>query len=237
MFVSTHYAGKEVGMRFAEGEAWKKVFGPVFVYLNSVPTLNETILWENANEQLAEEVNSWPYNFTQSENFPSSSGCGSVAGQLLVKDWYISKSHVWASSAYVGLAATGNAGSWQKESKGYQFWTQANEQGYFLIKDARPGNYSLYATVPGIIGDYKYEANITIEPGKFSMQANISLTLTFESANKYIFTILDYILQEVKSIWLILSTYLQEMVSPYGKLAYQIDLRPSLTYPIQIPPL
>ncbi|KAM1091522.1 hypothetical protein ACFX2J_018800 [Malus domestica] len=75
-------------MRFVEGEAWKKVFGPVFVYLNSVPTLNETILWENANEQLAEEVNSWPYNFTQSENFPSSSGRGSVAGQLLVQDWY-----------------------------------------------------------------------------------------------------------------------------------------------------
>ncbi|CAN6679844.1 unnamed protein product [Malus baccata var. baccata] len=173
MFVSTHYAGKEVGMRFAEGEAWKKVFGPVFVYLNSVPTLNETILWENANEQLAEEVNSWPYNFTQSENFPSSSGRGSVAGQLLVQDWYISKSHVWASSAYVGLAATGNAGSWQKESKGYQFWTQANEQGYFLIKDARPGNYSLYATVPGIIGDYKYEANITIEPGSEINLANL----------------------------------------------------------------
>lgn len=52
MFVSTHYAGKEVGMRFARGEAWKKVFGPVFVYLNSVPSLNESDLWENAKEQV-----------------------------------------------------------------------------------------------------------------------------------------------------------------------------------------
>lgn len=53
--------------------------------------------------------------------------------------------------------------------QGYQFWTQTNKQGYFLIKDVRPGNYSLYATVPGFIGDYKYEANIIIEPGKLSM--------------------------------------------------------------------
>ncbi|KAM1052977.1 hypothetical protein FF1_000503 [Malus domestica] len=174
MFVSTHYAGKEVGMRFARGEAWKKVFGPVFVYLNSVPSLNESALWENAKEQLVEEVKSWPYSFTQSEDIPSSSGRGSVAGQLLVRDRYTSKSLVWASSAYVGLAAPGKAGSWQKESKGYQFWTQANEQGHFLIKDVRPGNYSLYATVPGIIGDYKFKSNITIEPGSEINLANLT---------------------------------------------------------------
>ncbi|XP_008236572.2 PREDICTED: probable rhamnogalacturonate lyase B [Prunus mume] len=166
MFVSTHYAGKEVGMTFEDGEAWKKVFGPVFIHLNSAPSSNEYLtLWENAKEQLVEEVQRWPYNFTQSKDFLSSDQRGSVAGQLLVRDRYRNKRLIWASSAYVGLAAPGNAGSWQKESKGYQFWTQANKQGYFLIKDVRPGNYSLYATVPGFIGDYKYEANIIIEPG------------------------------------------------------------------------
>ncbi|KAM1486264.1 hypothetical protein ACFX2I_000485 [Malus domestica] len=175
MFASTHYGGKEVGMTFKDGEAWKKVFGPVFVYLNSVRSSNNSLrLWENAKEQMLEEVKRWPYNFTQSEDFPSSDKRGSVAGQLLIQDRYINESLVWASSSYVGLAAPGNVGSWQKESKGYQFWTQTNKQGYFLIKDVRPGNYSLYATVPGVVGDYKYETIIKIKPRRGINLGNIT---------------------------------------------------------------
>ncbi|KAA8546653.1 hypothetical protein F0562_003116 [Nyssa sinensis] len=36
MFVSKHYAGDDLGMKFGNGEPWKKVFGPVFVYLNTI---------------------------------------------------------------------------------------------------------------------------------------------------------------------------------------------------------
>ncbi|KAM0995246.1 hypothetical protein ACFX19_010798 [Malus domestica] len=178
VFLSSHYVGKDVGLTFADGEAWKKVFGPVFVYLNSdVPSSNASFsLWENAKEQMYEEVKSWPYNFTQSEDFPNSDERGSVAGQLLIRDSYINESLVSASYAYVGLAARGYAGSWQTECKGYQFWTQADKQGYFYVKDVRPGNYSLYATVPGFIGDYKYEYDITIEAASEVSLAN----LTFE---------------------------------------------------------
>ena len=53
MFVSTHYAGKEVSMRFGVGEAWKKVFGPVFIYLNSDPVgSGPGSLWEDAKNQV-----------------------------------------------------------------------------------------------------------------------------------------------------------------------------------------
>lgn len=54
MFVSTHYAGKDVGMKFRDGEPWAKVFGPVLVYLNSV-TSEEGVgsLWEDAKEQVS----------------------------------------------------------------------------------------------------------------------------------------------------------------------------------------
>ncbi|XP_048424250.1 uncharacterized protein LOC103938556 [Pyrus x bretschneideri] len=166
VFLSGHYVGKDVGLTFADGEAWKKVFRPVFVYLNSdVPSSNAaSSLWENAKEEMCEEIKSWPYNFTQSEDYPSSDERGSVTGLLLIRDSYINESLVSASYAYVGLAASGDAGSWQTECKGYQFWTQAENQGCFYMKDVRPGNYSLYATVPGFIGDYKYEYDITIEP-------------------------------------------------------------------------
>jgi len=108
---------------------------------------------------------------------------------------YVNERLLYASSAYVGLAAPGDVGSWQTESKvtsvwtwriliwiiqrfiyllllkklfffqSYQFWIRADRRGHFVIKNVRAGNYSLYAWVPGVIGDYKYDANITINPG------------------------------------------------------------------------
>ncbi|CAI8597415.1 unnamed protein product [Vicia faba] len=69
------------------------------------------------------------------------------------------------TNAFVGLALPGEAGSWQRESKSYQFWTRANAKGYFKITNIVPGNYSLYGWVPGFIGDYKSNSTITITPG------------------------------------------------------------------------
>ncbi|PRQ51958.1 hypothetical protein RchiOBHm_Chr2g0150231 [Rosa chinensis] len=67
----------------------EKVFCPVFVYLNSAPpeSNNSTsILWNNAKQQMFKEVKSWPYNFTQSQDFPSSDQRGSLSCRLLVHD-------------------------------------------------------------------------------------------------------------------------------------------------------
>ncbi|PON39398.1 Rhamnogalacturonate lyase [Trema orientale] len=167
VFLSRHYGGKDLRLKLDKGETWKKVFGPISVYLNSASSSDEYkhSLWKNAKQQAQEEVAKWPYNFTQSKDFPSSDQRGTVNGQLLIRDRYISESLILANSAYVGLAAPGKAGSWQRENKGYQFWVQANERGDFSIKDVRPGNYSLHAWVPGIIGDYVYDQIITIEHG------------------------------------------------------------------------
>ncbi|KAL6144278.1 hypothetical protein ACLB2K_054973 [Fragaria x ananassa] len=168
VFVSSHYAGN-VSMNFQQGEAWKKVFGPVFIYLNSAHQGSKnsiSSLWSNAKQQMLEEVKSWPYNFTESRDFLSSDQRGSLSSRLLIYDQYISHQPLHSARfAYVGLAPPGEVGSWQRESKGYQFWTQADNKGHFIIKNVLPGNYSLYASVPGIIGDYKYEADITIEQG------------------------------------------------------------------------
>ncbi|CAI0405338.1 unnamed protein product [Linum tenue] len=168
MFTSTHYTGKDLNTRYRDGKPWRKVYGPVFVYLNSVsgrPRRSYRKLWRDAKSHMKKEVRKWPYGFLQSEHFPCADQRGSVAGQLLVGDKYVNQTLMTANNAYVGLAAPGKAGSWQTDAKGYQFWTRANEEGYFLIKNVRPGNYNLYAFVPGIIGDYKFEANITIKPG------------------------------------------------------------------------
>lgn len=57
MFVSTHYAGEDLELKFEDGEPWKKVFGPILVYLNSASS-SDTMdnpyveLWEDAKHQV-----------------------------------------------------------------------------------------------------------------------------------------------------------------------------------------
>ncbi|GMN40187.1 hypothetical protein TIFTF001_009412 [Ficus carica] len=102
IFHSTHYSGEDLILQFGPSEPWKKVYGPVFIYLNSL--LEEEpdplqLLWEDAKKQ------------------------------------------------------------------DYQFWTRADENGYFCINNIRAGDYNLYAWVPGFIGDYRYDYLVTIIPG------------------------------------------------------------------------
>jgi rhamnogalacturonan endolyase len=47
----------------------------------------------------------------------------------------------------------------------YQFWTRATPSGIFTIGNVRAGVYSLYAWVPGFLGDYMYKSLVTIKPG------------------------------------------------------------------------
>ncbi|KAK4356337.1 hypothetical protein RND71_025308 [Anisodus tanguticus] len=53
VFVSTHYAGEDLAIKFQHGEPWKKVIGPVFVYINSDPSAkaNPSILWNDAKKR------------------------------------------------------------------------------------------------------------------------------------------------------------------------------------------
>lgn len=53
MFLSGHYAGQDLVPKFRAGEPWKKVFGPVFIYLNSAPAGDDPFwLWEDAKIQV-----------------------------------------------------------------------------------------------------------------------------------------------------------------------------------------
>ncbi|CAA6663094.1 unnamed protein product [Spirodela intermedia] len=169
VFVSAHYAGDDLVPKFRNGEHWKKVFGPIFIYLNSTERgaddSHRSILWQDAEKQMRTEVESWPYEFPNSEDLPKADRRGSVSGRLLVRDRYVSEGDLPADSAYVGLAPPGAPGSWQRESKGYQFWTRADPDGFFRITNIRAGEYCLNAWVPGFIGDYQREAAVTIATG------------------------------------------------------------------------
>ncbi|XP_004287405.1 PREDICTED: probable rhamnogalacturonate lyase B isoform X1 [Fragaria vesca subsp. vesca] len=174
IFLSSHYAGQDLNPKFRGGEPWKKVFGPVFIYLNSAPIRDDPFfLWEDAKRQMMAEVQSWPYSFPASEDFQKSNQRGNVSGRLLVLDRYVSEDITPANDAYVGLAPPGDVGSWQRECKDYQFWTRADNRGYFSIKNIRSGTYNLYAWVPGYIGDYRCEAVININSGCFTEMGDL----------------------------------------------------------------
>lgn len=57
IFLSAHYAGKDLVPKFGPGEPWKKVFGPVFIYLNSASAGDDPRwLWEDAKIQVCTEM-------------------------------------------------------------------------------------------------------------------------------------------------------------------------------------
>uniref|UniRef100_A0ACD6AEH5 Uncharacterized protein n=1 Tax=Avena sativa TaxID=4498 RepID=A0ACD6AEH5_AVESA len=166
IFLSSHYAGEDLSPKFTNGEYWKKVHGPVFMYLNSSQDRSDpSLLWEDAKVQMVMEKSIWPYDFALSEDFQKTEQRGCISGRLLVRDRYIKDEDLYATSAYVGLALPGEAGSWQRECKGYQFWCRADADGSFYIKNIVAGNYNLYAWVPGFIGDYRFDAALTISSG------------------------------------------------------------------------
>uniref|UniRef100_A0A803NLI2 Rhamnogalacturonan lyase domain-containing protein n=1 Tax=Cannabis sativa TaxID=3483 RepID=A0A803NLI2_CANSA len=109
MFLSAHYAGEDMVLKFQSNEPWKKVFGPVFIYLNSLPNGTDTLhLWDDAKIQMMIEVQNWPYNFIASEDFPSSDQRGCLSGRLKVRDRYISEEDiVCGEEAHIGLAPPG----------------------------------------------------------------------------------------------------------------------------------
>ena len=54
MFVTAHYAGKDIDTTYKKGEHWKKVFGPVLIYLNSASSDADyrKTLWNDAKRQV-----------------------------------------------------------------------------------------------------------------------------------------------------------------------------------------
>lgn len=53
--MSDHYGGRDVNTKFQDGESWKKVFGPVMVYVNSASSDENAYdnLWEDAKRQVS----------------------------------------------------------------------------------------------------------------------------------------------------------------------------------------
>jgi rhamnogalacturonan endolyase len=107
----THYGGGAT-CNVAAGEAWSKVVGPIFIYVNSladaktpsaedlaafrasfgdpkVPpawTDNATALWKDALAQAATEKKNWPYDWVNGVDYPHKDQRANVTGQIVLND-------------------------------------------------------------------------------------------------------------------------------------------------------
>ncbi|KAL3820723.1 hypothetical protein ACJIZ3_006628 [Penstemon smallii] len=175
MMHGSHYIGNDIVAHFEEGETWRKVFGPFFVYLNTTTDVSKAHnLWLDAKKQRLMEESLWPYDFITSPFYLASKERGSATGKLFVQDRFVSASLIPAKSAFVGLSAARTEGSWQTESKDYQFWIQTDSEGNFSIKNVIPGVYGLHGWVPGFIGDYLREELVTIIAGSETQLGNLT---------------------------------------------------------------
>ncbi|BFG27459.1 hypothetical protein CerSpe_137330 [Prunus speciosa] len=175
MLHGTHYIGEDILAHFEVGETWTKVFGPFFVYLNSTPDVSKAHnLWIDAKKQRLFEETAWPYGFVSSPYYVAAKERGSVSGRLFVQDRYVSGSLIPAKYAYVGLSVATTEGSWQTESKDYQFWVETDYTGNFTIKNVIPGVYGLHGWIPGFLGDYLGKEHITISAGSQTQLGNLT---------------------------------------------------------------
>lgn len=77
---SSHYGGAEVNV--AEGEAWTKVVGPFFIYVNSGATTAE--MYADARARAPIEAEKWPYAWVSGVDYPQADKRTAVKGKLVV---------------------------------------------------------------------------------------------------------------------------------------------------------
>jgi len=162
-----HYGGSTTSV--AAGEKWSKIYGPWLLYMNSCPG-GADACWADAKAKAQTEQAAWPYSWlTTTSLYPQANARGTVSGTLIVNDPL--KPSLTGAGAWVGVAQPDPGGNWQNESKRYQYWVNADSGGDFNIPNVPPGTYTLYAFVPGAVGEYS-QPNVTVSSGATTALGN-----------------------------------------------------------------
>ncbi|HVU36689.1 MAG TPA: polysaccharide lyase family protein [Opitutaceae bacterium] len=155
IFSCTHYGAAPVAVG---REAWQKFYGPCLLYFNSGGGADA--LWADAKARAEAERAAWPYAWVHNPLYPLAADRGAVTGRLVVTDPQAPTAS--AAGAWVGLAAP--APDWQQQSDNYQYWVRADAEGRFTIPNVRPGTYTLYAFVGGVMDQFRRD-DVTVARG------------------------------------------------------------------------
>jgi rhamnogalacturonan endolyase len=158
IFSCSHYGAANVSV---DSEQWRKIYGPCLLYFNSGRDADG--LWTDAKAKAEAERTAWPYAWMKNPLYPSAAERGAATGQLSLKDPQDPSAS--SANAWVGLAAP--SPDWQQQSNNYQYWVRADQEGRFTIPHVRPGNYTLYAFVDGVMDEFRHD-NVVIAKGETS---------------------------------------------------------------------
>ena len=182
-WTSGHYAGG-AGNSVPQGQDWKKVVGPIFVYLNALenpkdpsqaelatlaatqgnPTVPQTwhdnslALWNDAMAKAKEVEAAWPYDWVNGVDYPHKSERGNVTGQVVLNDPQAATTKL--PNLTIGLAHpdyTGTGGAF------------ANRSGNGnLVTWQHDGNYYEFWNQGNEDGTFKIT---NVRPGKYTLHA------------------------------------------------------------------
>ncbi len=147
MLHAAHYGSGVTNLDAKDGN-WRKLYGPWFVYLNEGD--NQQV-WADAKAQFSKQAKVWPYSWVKdSLNVPAAKRT-TVTGKINISDGSN------PDGALIVLAQPTDDSpdtNWQRQGKDYIFWAEAEEDGSFKINDVRPGKYTLYASVSGVLDEF-----------------------------------------------------------------------------------
>ncbi|HZT21837.1 MAG TPA: autotransporter-associated beta strand repeat-containing protein [Verrucomicrobiae bacterium] len=150
-----HGLGSSPAPSVAAGQTYTKVIGPYFMYANT--GTNHLQLWQDAQNEAALMVSNWPYAWLDESEQDYPRRRGTVTGTLTAKT---------GESTANAVVILGNQTGYDWMYQGatnYLFWTTADANGNFSLPKVRPGNYVLFAYVPGIWDELEL-SNIVVLP-------------------------------------------------------------------------
>jgi len=145
-------------------KGWEKMYGPFFIYVNEGNGLEN--LWKDAKEKADEEAEKWPYQWLDNPLYEADTR-GAVKGKLSITDG-TSPENAWIILGEPGIPV-------YEQNLDYLYYTRADAKGNFNIPSVRPGNYTLYAMVDGVFGEYEQEG-ITVSKKKTTKLRKIKWT-------------------------------------------------------------
>ena len=152
-FLGGHFLIRDdISVHLEPGQPWQQTIGPWLTYLNQAA--DPAALWKDAATRGQQEKTAWPYVWVKEDETIYPQRRGVVTGTLAVPGQA-------AANALLVLGAPGK--DWQTQTMGYLFWTRADAAGRFVIPKVRPGRYTLFASVPGVVGEAQVD-DVNVAP-------------------------------------------------------------------------
>ncbi len=151
------------------GAHWQKLYGPMYFYLDKGPNREE--MWIAAKRAALKRRESWPFRWVKNKFYQSR---GTVRGTVGVADFKGSSAHglpgASGKRAWVILSLPPKHvpadlyGSWLRNVGSFMYWTRADAQGRYQIKNVEPGKYDLFVWKSGVLGEARRNG-LTVKPG------------------------------------------------------------------------